>query len=64
VSLLAQRELDRAHDRARRSGEHADYLAASAALFDTLIDVIDQIEPALRVALIRMGPRKSHGRAA
>jgi hypothetical protein len=64
VSLLAQRELDRAHDRARRSGEETDYLAASASLFDTLIGVIDQIEPALRVALLRLGPRRSHGRAA
>jgi hypothetical protein len=64
VSLLAQRELDRAHDRARRGGAESDYLAASASLFDTLIDVLDQIEPALRVALLRLGPRRTHGRAA
>jgi hypothetical protein len=64
VSLLAQRELDRAHDIARRAGAEADYLTASASLFDTLIDVIDQIEPPLRVALLRLGPRRSHGRAA
>jgi hypothetical protein len=64
VSLLAQRELDRAHDVARRAGSETDYLAASASLFDTLIGVIDQIEPALRVALQRLGPRRSHGRAA
>jgi hypothetical protein len=64
VSLLAQRELDRAHDRSRRSGEEAEYLAASASLFDTLIGVIDTIEPALRVALLRLGPRRTHGRAA
>lgn len=64
VSLLAQRELDRANDTARRQGAEADYLAASAVLFDTLIDVIDQFEPALRVALLRLGARRSHGRAA
>jgi hypothetical protein len=64
VSLLAQRELDRAHDTARRPGAEADYLAASAQLFDTVIDVIDQIEPALRVALLRLGPRRARGRAA
>jgi hypothetical protein len=64
VSLLAQRELDRAHDVARRPNSEADYLAATAALFDTLNDVIDQIEPALRVALLRLGPRRSRGRAA
>jgi hypothetical protein len=64
VSLLAQRELDRATDVARRAGTEADYLAASARLFDTVIDVIDQLEPALRVALLRLGPRRSHGRAA
>lgn len=64
VSLLAQREIDRAHDRGRRASAEADYLAASASLFDTLIGVIDQIEPALRVALLRLGPRRTHGRAA
>jgi len=64
VSLLAQREIDRAHDRGRRASAEADYLAASASLFDTLIGVIDQIEPPLRVALLRLGPRRTHGRAA
>ena len=64
VSLLAQREIDRAHDRGRRASAESDYLAASASLFDTLIGVIDQIEPALRVALLRLGPRRTHGRAA
>jgi hypothetical protein len=64
VSLLAQRELDRAQDIARHDGAEADYLAASASLFDTLNDVIDHIEPALRVALQRLGARRSHGRAA
>ncbi|HMG24431.1 MAG TPA: 6-hydroxymethylpterin diphosphokinase MptE-like protein [Kofleriaceae bacterium] len=64
VSLLAQRELDHAHGVALRAGGEADYLAASAALFDTLIGVLDQIESTLRVALLRLGPRRSHGRAA
>jgi hypothetical protein len=64
ASLLAQREIDRAHDTARRPGADTDYLAASASLFDTLLDVIDQLEPALRVALTRLTPRRSHGRVA
>jgi hypothetical protein len=64
ASLLAQRELDRAHDVARRPGGEIDFLAASASLFDTLIDVIDQLEPVLHQALDRLGPRRTHGRAA
>jgi hypothetical protein len=64
TSLLAQRELDRAHDVARRSGAELDYLAASGSLFDTLIDVIDQLEPVLHRALERLGARRTSGRAA
>jgi Protein of unknown function DUF115 len=64
VSLLAQREVDLAHDVARRPGAETDYLAASAALFDTLISVIDQLEPTLVAALVRLGARRSRGRAA
>jgi hypothetical protein len=64
ASLLAQRELDRAHDIARRSGAEADYLAASASLFDTLIDVVDQLEPVLHHALEQLGPRRTRGQAA
>jgi hypothetical protein len=64
ISLLAQRELDRAHDVARRFGQEADYLAASASLLDTLLGTIEQIEPALKAALERLGPRRTHGRAA
>jgi hypothetical protein len=64
ASLLAQRELDRAHDVARRPGDEADYLAASASLFDTLLDVIDQLEPVLHNALERLGARSTRGRAA
>jgi Protein of unknown function DUF115 len=64
ASLLAQREVDRAHDVARRPGAEADYLTASAALLDTLIDVIDRLEPALAAALAHMAARRTHGNAA
>jgi hypothetical protein len=64
ISLLAQREVDRAHDIARRPGQAADYLAASASLLDTLLGTIEQVEPALKAALDRLGPRRTHGRAA
>jgi len=64
VSLLAQREVDAAHDVARRPGTETDYLDASASLFDTLISVIDQLEPTLAAALVRLGARRSRGRAA
>jgi hypothetical protein len=64
ASLLAQREVERAHDVARRAGTEADYLAASASLFDTVLDVIGQLEPALRVALMRLGGQGIRGRAA
>jgi hypothetical protein len=64
ASLLAQREVDRAHDVARRPGAETDYLSASASLLDTLIAVIDQLEPALATALDRViagGEGRSHG---
>jgi hypothetical protein len=64
ISLLAQREVDRAHDVARRPGQAADYLAASASLLDTLLSTIEQVEPPLKAALERLGPRRTHGRAA
>jgi hypothetical protein len=64
VALLAQREVDAAHDVARRPGEETDYLAASASLFDTLIAVIDQLEPTLQAALVKLGARRTRGRAA
>jgi len=64
ISLLAQREVDRAHDVARRPGQAADYLAASASLLDTLLATIEQVEPALKATLERLGPRRTHGRAA
>jgi hypothetical protein len=64
ASLLAQREVDRAHDVARRPGAEADYLAASASLLDTLIAVIDRLEPALATALDRVTAGRLHGHAA
>lgn len=64
ASLLAQREVDRAHDIARRPGAETDYLAASASLLDTLVDVIDRLEPALAAALERLAAERTHGHAA
>ena len=55
VSLLAQREVDRAYDTATRSATADDYLAASRSLFATLDSVIDQLEPALARALAELG---------
>ncbi len=49
VSLLAQREIERAQDVAARADQ--DYLAASRALFTTLLDVIDQLSPQIATAL-------------
>jgi hypothetical protein len=60
VSLLAQREIERAHDIARRAGDVAGYLDASAALFQTLIRVVDRLEPALAAAHARIAPRTEH----
>jgi len=62
ASLLAQHELERALDLARRSD--ADHLAASHALFRTLANVIDRLEPALAAALARLEPGRPHDRAA
>lgn len=67
ASLLAQREVDRAHEVARRPGAETDYLAASASLLDTLVAVIDRLEPALAAALDRVNTdqaRRTHGHAA
>jgi hypothetical protein len=58
ASLLAQREISRAHDVARRDGDAAGYLAASIALFDAIITVVDRIEPTLAKGLDTMRPRK------
>jgi hypothetical protein len=53
ASLLAQREVERAHDVARRAGTVDAYLAASARLLVTLAEVIDELEPTLAGALAR-----------
>src|SRR5262249_31362801 len=58
ASLLAQREIERAHDIARRADQ--SYLDASAALFQTLIGVVDRLEPALAAAHARIAPRTEH----
>lgn len=63
ISLLAQHEIERAQDIARRDG--GGYLAASVALFDTLLGVIDHLEPVLHGALDHLRPqRRHHGHAA
>jgi len=59
ASMLAQREVERADDVARRANSEQDYLSATTALMKTLDNVIDQLEPALTRALGRM-----HGTAA
>ncbi|HET9626315.1 MAG TPA: 6-hydroxymethylpterin diphosphokinase MptE-like protein [Kofleriaceae bacterium] len=64
ASLLAQREVERAQDVARRPASEGAYVAASANLFDTLLGVIDQLEPALQAALERLGARRIRGLAA
>ncbi len=64
ASLLAQREIELAHDVARRDG--GDYLAASAKLFETLVRVVDDLQPVLASALARTRPNRKvgHDRAA
>jgi hypothetical protein len=58
ASLLAQRELDRAHDLAHRSD--ADHLAGTAALLDTLIGVIDDLQPSLATAVAQIAAETAH----
>ncbi len=55
VSLLAQREVDRAFDVARRTGTTDDYLAASRRLLDALLGAIATLEPAMIRARARLG---------
>jgi hypothetical protein len=64
ASLLAQREVEHAHDVARRPNGEADYVAASAKLLETLLGVIAQLEPALQTALEQLGARRIRGLAA
>ncbi len=55
VSLLAQREIERAHVVAQHAASTARYLAASATLFDTLLDVLAVLEPVLGAAAKELG---------
>ncbi len=60
ASLLAQREVDRADDVARRAMSEREYLTATASLMTTLDSVIEQLEPALTRALAKLGPGSNH----
>ena len=57
VSLLAQREIERAHVVAQHPASAERYLAASATLFDTVQSVLRVLEPALDAAAKEL----SHG---
>jgi hypothetical protein len=48
VSLLAQREIDRAFDVAKRDGAASTYLTASIKLFDAVLGVVEHLLPTLR----------------
>jgi hypothetical protein len=55
VSLLAQREIERAHVVAQHDASEAHYLAASAKLFDAVLDVLTVLEPMFRSAVKELG---------
>ena len=59
VSLLTQREVDRAYDVAHRAGTTRDYLAATRSLLTKLDDVITTIEPGLSSAVGLLAPQTS-----
>ena len=61
VSLLTQREVDRAYDVAHRAGTTRDYLAATTSLLSKLDDVIAVIEPALSSAVDLLAPGTAGG---
>jgi hypothetical protein len=63
ASMLAQREVDRAHDIAKREGTLVDFLAATASLLVTLEHVIATLEPVLSGAFRNLSKR-SHDHAA
>jgi hypothetical protein len=54
VSLVAQRDIDRAITIASHDADEAAYLAASKALFTSLIRVVDEILPVITSAHARM----------
>ena len=64
ASLLAQREVERADDVARRPNSERDYLTATSSLMSTLEAVIEQLEPALTRALAKLDSGRHHGTAA
>ncbi|HEX4450651.1 MAG TPA: 6-hydroxymethylpterin diphosphokinase MptE-like protein [Kofleriaceae bacterium] len=55
VSLLAQREIERAHVVAQHDASEAHYLAASAKLFGAVLDVLTVIEPMFASAAKELG---------
>ncbi|HEY1548752.1 MAG TPA: 6-hydroxymethylpterin diphosphokinase MptE-like protein [Kofleriaceae bacterium] len=55
VSLLAQREIERAHVVAQHDANEASYLAASAKLFDAVLDVLTVLEPMFESAAKELG---------
>jgi hypothetical protein len=55
VSLLAQREIERAHVVAQHGASEAHYLAASAKLFDAVLDVLTVLEPMFGSAAKELG---------
>jgi hypothetical protein len=57
VSLVAQRDIDRAITIASHDGDEASYLAASKALFTSLVRVIDELLPVITAAHARMAPK-------
>lgn len=54
VSLLAQREVERAQEVAQRSASSQAYLAASASLLETLVAIIDEVLPSIDRAIVRI----------
>jgi hypothetical protein len=55
VSLLAQREIERAHVVAQHDASEAHYLAASAKLFDAVLEVLTVLEPMFGSAAKELG---------
>jgi hypothetical protein len=63
VSMIAQREVERATDLARRDGTEQDFLRGSQRLFEALLSVIDELMPQLESAVGRLSGAE-HGRSA
>lgn len=60
VSLLAQREIENAHSIALHEASTDRYLAASANLFDSLVGVLDVLEPLLAAASVELDGMANH----